>query len=136
MFCLFQSRYLPMRPEVLNGSGGLTQGDDGGASARQRRSQPAALSGIGAAFDRCGHYLNFILFNKWTVVTGVGRNQILGNQIGETTLICREGKSNDPSSGYTILFRSSQQLPHIHLVHCFQNHRDTRNTRKPSGVLR
>ena len=55
MFCLFQSRYLPMRPEVLNGSGGLTQGDDGGASARQRRSQPAALSGIGAAFDRCGH---------------------------------------------------------------------------------
>ena len=33
----------------------------------------------------------------------------------EKSLICREGKSMTPHRGKTILFRSSQQLPHLRL---------------------
>ena len=51
----------------------------------------------------------------------------------KNSLICLEGKSMTPHRGNTILFRSSQQLPHLRLVRCFRNYRDTRT---PSGVPR
>ena len=57
----------------------------------------------------------------------------------ENSLICLEGKSMTPHRENSILFRSSQQLPRLHLgpsthlVRCFRNYRDTRT---PSGVLR
>ena len=71
----------------------------------------------------------------------------------EKSLICLEGKSMTPHQGNSILFRSSQQLPHLRLgpskgflswhgallgpstrlVCCFRNYRGTRT---PSGVPR
>ena len=38
-----------------------------------------------------------------------------GGQMGKNSFICLEGKSMTPHQGNTILFRSSQQLPCLHL---------------------
>ena len=82
-----------------------------------------------------------------TCITGLATNSILF-----CFLFCG-GQINDPSSGITFLFRSSQQLPRLplgpskgflswhgallrpstRLVRCFRNYRDTRT---PSSVPR
>lgn len=61
--------------------------------------------------------LNIIFSSFWPLLLNQGNciNEILGGQIDENIIALPIGQFNEPSSGITILLRSSKQLPHCSL---------------------